>query len=152
MPIENIGAILSSNKQIGGNACETAVAKAFLVAHVNDFDRVDIEVRLGNTPPIVSPPGINMQRYAEFNLRPRADMICWRGNVPTIVECKERIDGGAIGQLLLYTQLLKANNPTLLQTYKIAAGISIINGASEVFWQNGVEVELYPSAVQLYGA
>lgn len=152
MPIHNIGQILSSTKQIGGNAAETAVAKSYLVAHVNDFDRVEIEVRLGTAPRVASPTGINMQRWADFSLRPRADMICWRGNVPTIVECKERIDGCAIGQLLLYTQLLKENNPTLLQTYKIAAGISIIHGASEVFWQNGVEVELYPSAVQLYGS
>lgn len=150
MPIPDIGRILASTKQIGGNAAETAVIKAFLIQHIDDYDRVEFEVRLG--PGITLPAGAPeyMQRYAAANYRLRADMICWRGNIPTIVEAKERLDGCAIGQLLTYTKLLKQDNPTLMQTYKIAAGLSIIDGISDVFYDNGVLVELFPGADKLF--
>jgi len=149
MPISDIGQILSSTKQIGGTPTETAVLKAFLMQHVDDFDRVQFEVGLG--------PGIQlgpeypdyMVRYAAKTYQLRADMICWRGNVPTIVEAKDRLDGCAIGQLLTYTKLLKQDNPTLLQTYKVAVGLSICEGIRDVFWEYGVEVELFPWAEKL---
>lgn len=147
MPIANIGAILSSPKQIGGNACEDAVARAFLTAHVNDYDRADIELRLG--PGLQLPAGTpaNIQRCATVSWALRADVVCWKGNVPTIVECKSRIGGSAIGQLLTYANLIRRDNPTILQVYKIAAGVSILNGISDIFFAYGITVELFPGAV-----
>jgi len=149
MGIPNIGQILSSTKQIGGNACETAVLKAYLIQHVDDYDRVEFEVRLG--PGLQLPAGspAYLQRCATASWQLRADMICWRGNVPTIVEAKERLDGCAIGQLLTYTKLLKRDNPKLLQTYKVAVGLSIMDGVKDVFEDNGISVELFPWAERL---
>jgi hypothetical protein len=152
MPIENIGAILSSTQQIGGNAAETAVAKAFLTRHVNHYDRVQIEVPLG--------PGLGLgpnapqylQKCATAAWSLRADMILWRGNVATIVEAKERLDGRAIGQLLTYYKLLRQDNPSLLQVYKIAAGVSILNGITSIFFDYGITVELFPYAVAQTGS
>lgn len=146
MAIQNIGEILSSTRQIGGTLCETALLKSFLIQHIDDYDRVEFEVRLG--------PGLNLgpgapaylQRCATASWQLRADMICWRGNVPTIVEAKDRLDGCAIGQLLTYTKLLKRDNPTLLQTYKIAIGLSIVDGISDIYFENGITVELFPGA------
>lgn len=149
MPIENIGQILASTKQIGGNACETAVCKAFLVKHVQDYDRVDLEVRLG--PGLDLGPGAPayLQRCATASWQKRADMICWRDGVPTIVEAKERIDGGAIGQLLVYQRLLKQDNPKIFTVYKIAAGLSIVTGIDSFFYDYGITVELFPGAQPL---
>jgi len=147
MPIPNIGEILASPKQIGGNACETAVLKAFLIKHVNDYDRVELERRLG--PGLDLGPGApaNLQRCATVSWQLRADMICWREGVPTIVEAKERIDGTAIGQLLTYQRLLKEEKPTLMQIYKIAVGQSVVNGIESFFYDYGILVELFPYAV-----
>lgn len=146
MAIANLGALLSSPKQIGGNAAETAVAKAYLIAHQNDFDRAEVEVKLG--PGLTLGPEFPdyMQRWAKLSYALRADMICWRGNVPTIVECKDRIDGRAIGQLLTYRQLLVRDNPTILNVYKVAAGVTILNGIADVFDLYGITIELFPSA------
>lgn len=146
MPIADIGAILASNRQIGGNAAETAVAKAYLIKHVNDFERVEIERHLG--------PGLDlgpeypeyMRRAAKTSYQLRADMVCWNGNVPTIVEAKDRLDGRAIGQLLTYAKLIVQDNPTILQVYKVAAGVSILNGIDYVFDSYGITVELFPGA------
>lgn len=144
MPIADIGRILADPRQIGGNACETAVLKAFLVKHVNDYDSVQLEVPLGpalNLGPTF-PPWV--QRCADFSSRKRADMICWREGVPTIVEAKERVDGGALGQLLVYSALLKQDKPTLMQIYKIAIGASAIDGIGDILFRYGVLVEVFP--------
>lgn len=147
MPIADIGRILSSPKQIGGNACEDAVCRAFLIKHVNDYERVELEARLG--PGLQLPPGspAYLQKCATVSWQKRADMICWNGNVPTIVEAKERLDGGAIGQLLTYERLLKQDNPKLLQVYLIAAGQSIMTGIECFFYDYRIQVELFPGAV-----
>lgn len=152
MAIPNIGLLLTSTKQIGGNAAETAVAKAFLAAHVNDYDRVDIELKLGPGMTIGMEYPPYMQKYAAENFKLRADMVCWNGNVPTIVECKDRLDGRAVGQLLTYATLIREDNPTILQVYKVAAGQSVLIGVEKVFEANGISIELYPTAEATWNA
>lgn len=146
MPIPDIGAILASNRQIGGNAAETAVAKAYLIKHVDDYDRVEIERHLG--PGLALGPEYPeyMRRAAKLSYQLRADMVCWRGNVPTIVEAKDRLDGRAIGQLLTYAGLIVQDNPTILQVYKVAAGVSMVLGVEFAFDRYGITVELFPGA------
>lgn len=146
MPIPNIGAILSSPAQIGGTRTETAVAKAYLTAHVEDFDRVEFNVGMG--------PGLDLgpsfppyvQAAATASTKPRADMILYRGHTATIVEVKDRINPGALGQVLTYWNFMTVDHPELLQVYKVVAGRSIQPGLQAI-WQNlGVTVELYPGA------
>lgn len=147
MPIENIGAILASTVQIGGNANETAVAKAYLQKHVNDFDRAEFNVGLGPgiTLPWDAPAWV--QKSATEGTKPRADMILYRGDTATIVECKGRIYSAVMGQLLTYWHILKLDNPQLLQVYKVAAGQTIQDGLGPILDQYGITVELFPYAV-----
>lgn len=151
MAIENIGAILAGNPpQIGGTATETSVGRAYLVAHVHDFDRVETNVGLG--------PGITLGAWADnatqaaatYSTKQRADIIAWRGDVPTIVELKDRITATALGQVLAYWHLLTADNPQLLNVYKIVAGRSVQGGLVNIFARYNVGVELYPNAVEAY--
>lgn len=146
MPIPNIGAILSSNTQIGGNATETAVAKAYLVKHVDDFDRVEFNVGLG--PGLQLGPGYNegIKYAAAQSSKPRADMILYRGDTPTIVEVKGRISGSAMGQLITYWHILKEDNPKLLAIYKTVAGNTIQEGLPAIFERYGITIELFPAA------
>jgi hypothetical protein len=144
MSIPNIGAILSSTTQIGGNQVETRIAKAFLIKHVDDYDRVEFNVGLG--------PGINLgpgfapyvQASATASTKPRADMIAYKGETATIVEFKGRIGPSVMGQLLTYWHMLKEDNPKLLQVYKIAAGGSIQDGQQAILDRYGITVELFP--------
>jgi hypothetical protein len=147
MTIAGLGDILASSKQIGGDANEDAVARAYLVAHANDFERVDFNVKLG--------PGVDLgggwppyiQRMATANSQARADMIAYRGNTATVVEFKGNIRPGALGQVLTYWQLLRAQSPQLLQVYKVVAGQTVQFGLTEVFFRYDVLVELFPAAV-----
>jgi hypothetical protein len=145
--IPNLAAILSSPAQIGGNQIETAVAKAYLTAHANDFDRVEFNVGLG--PGLDLGPGFApyVQKAATASTKPRADMILYRGNTATIVEVKGRINPSALGQLLTYWHFLTSDNPQLLTVYKVAAGQSIQEGLQALWQRYGVQVELFPNAV-----
>lgn len=147
MAIENIGSILSSNIQIGGNAIETAVAKAYLTLHVNDFDRVEFNVGLG--PGITLPAGTPayVQKSATASTKPRADMILFRGGYATIVEVKGRIYSAVMGQLLSYWHMFKTDSPQYHQVYKVAAGQTIQDGLQPILDQYGIQVELFPNAV-----
>lgn len=148
MPIANLGAILASNVQIGGNRIETAVAQQYLIAHANDYDRVELNVGLG--PGLDLGPGFEpwVQKAATASTKPRADMILYSGNTPTIVEVKDRISPSVMGQLLTYWHILREDNPSLLNVYKVVAGRTIIQGLPAIFQRYGITYELYPNAVQ----
>jgi hypothetical protein len=151
MSIANIGAILSGNTQIGGSAIENAVARAYLVKHVNDFDRVDLNVRLGPgiTPPATLPS--YLVSMAIKNSQQKADMILWRGDYPTIVEVKDRAYASVLGQLLTYFDLMRADNPKLLQVYKVVAAQTMQPGMVPTFDRYNVQVELFPFAAAAAG-
>lgn len=146
MSIPNIGTILSSGLQIGGDKIETAVAHAYLIKHVNDFDRVEFNVGLG--PGIDLGPGFEpwVQKAATASSRPRADMIGYRGTSATIVEFKGRITPAAMGQVITYWHVLTEYNPALLQVYKVVAGQTIQDGLTPIFDRYGISVELFPGA------
>jgi hypothetical protein len=152
MSIPNLAQILAAQTQIGGNQIETAVAKAYLLAHQNDFDRVEFNVGLG--PGLDLGPGFApyVQASATASTKPRADMILYRGNTATIVEAKGRINPGALGQLLTYWHFLTMDNPQLRQVYKVVIGQSIQEGLQALWQQYGIQVELYPNAVAAVGS
>jgi hypothetical protein len=146
MPIPDIGRILGSRKQIGGDATETAVAKAWLMKHADEYDRVEFEFHLG--PGITMPPGTPawLQTVATGSTQMRADMLLWRGNYATIVEVKGRLGPPTIGQLLTYERLFREDRPQIIEVSKVAAGLSIQAGMEPAFYHWGIAVELFPQA------
>lgn len=144
MSIPNIGQILASGVQIGGDVIENAVAHAYLIRHVDDFDRVELNVKLG--PGVDVGPGYEpwVQKMATANSQARADMIAYRGHAATVVEFKGRITPAALGQVLTYAKLLTADNPKILQVYRVVAGETVQYGLQPIFDQFGVSVELFP--------
>lgn len=151
MPIANIGAILAgSPAQIGGNKIETSVARAYLVRHVDEFDRAEFNVGLGPGMTLGSWADAATQTAATYSTKPRADMILWRGDVPTIVEVKDRANPSVMGQLLTYWHILREENPKLLNVYKIVAARSVQEGLPAIFARYAIGLELFPDAVQAY--
>lgn len=151
VPIAGIGAILSSRTQIGGSAVENAVARAYLTLHVGDFDAVQLNVPLG---PGVQPPADTPAYLVAgmiHNSRCKADMILYRGNVPTIVEVKDRANPAVLGQLLTYYNLMRQDNPKLLTVYKVVAAQTMAPGMVPTFDQYNVRIELFPFAARAAG-
>lgn len=141
--LANISQLLQV-RQIGGDQIETAVAKAYLIAHTNDFDWAELNVRLGpgvDPGPTFAP---NIRKMAIMNSQLRADMVLWRGEIPTIVEVKDRALPSVLGQLITYWTLMRQDNPKLLQVYKVVAARTVAPGVYPVMDQYGIALELYP--------
>lgn len=150
MPIKNLDAILTAGVVPGTNKAESMVGIAWLREHGAEWDRVEFNVGLG--PGVQLGPGTPdyVQRSATYSTRPRADMILYRGDsTAAVVEIKERIRGSAMGQVITYAHMLQADNPRLLQVYKIVVGATIVEGIKPVFDANGVVVELLPLAIPI---
>jgi hypothetical protein len=148
MAIPNLEQILSAGVVTGATKQESAVGMAWLRVHGAQWDRVEFNVPMG--PGITLWPGAPayVQASAAASTKPRADIIAWRDNdqVAAVVECKGRIGGAAMGQVLTYAHMLAIDRPRLLQIYKYVAGVSILEGIQPVMEHNGVIVELYPLA------
>jgi len=87
---------------------EICVLRAWLRLHEQEYDRVDYCVRVGEgTDPGPGYPE-EIRRQAIANSQKRIDAIAWQGQVPTIVEVKDRAGASAIGQLVTYRALLPA--------------------------------------------
>jgi hypothetical protein len=145
MPLDNIVQLLNT-RQIGGDQIETAVAKAYLTAHIADFDRVEFNVRLGpgDDPGITYPDYIRKMAIANSQLK--ADMVCYRGDVPTIVEVKDRAKPSVLGQILTYWHAMRADNPKLLNVYRVVAARTAQQGIGPIMYGYGVTMELFPAA------
>lgn len=143
MPIPNLLQIIASPLRIGGTELESAVGRAWLLKHGDEWDRVEFNVGLG--PGIDLGPGYAdyVQKAATASTKPRADMIVFRDGSAAIVELKGRIGPSALGQLLTYWHMLQADNPKLLQVYKIVAGQTIQEGLQKVWENYGIIVELF---------
>lgn len=147
MALPNLDQILAAGVT-GTTKAEAAVGAAWLRKHGGEWDRVAFNVPMG--PGLALWPGAPdyVVQAAAASTKPRADIIVYRDEDRTaaIVELKARIGGAAMGQVITYAHMLQADNPRLLQVYKIVAGNSIMEGIQPVFDRNGVEVELFPLA------
>lgn len=90
---------------------EVAVLKEWLRLHESEYDRFDYNVRTGTgTDPGPTYPQ-NLRDMAIAITQKRIDAIAWNGNVPTLIEVKNRATLTAVGQILSYKVLFKADYP-----------------------------------------
>jgi hypothetical protein len=126
---------------------ESAIAKAWLVKHRDDWDSVTFNMRLGAG--VQMPPGtpIYIVEAAKAGTQKRTDIIAHRHGNIAIVEVKKRISLGSLGQLLGYRRLYLAENPQTGHVDLVAAALSIQADIEHIFTENNISVELFPNAV-----
>jgi hypothetical protein len=124
---------------------ESAIAIAWLREHIDEYDSVEFNVRLGSG--IELPPGTaaEVALWARLATTKRADMILLSGRDATIVEVKIRIGASALGQLLLYRKLYIAAHPEVQRLFLIAAGQTIEPDVLELYGEHKITVELFPN-------
>lgn len=90
---------------------ESAVIRDFLMAHLHEFSRVEFSVRVGQgqAPDPAHLDGV--QANTVFSSKKRIDLLCWRGPIPVLVEAKERVQPGALGQIQTYRNLFLEEHP-----------------------------------------
>ena len=128
----------------GLNTIESAIAQAWLAQHRENYDTLEFNVRLGKGTEPHAGAENSHKRYVYSSTTKRADLVLTRGQEVTIVEIKQRISGGVLGQLHTYAHLYQAEHPAAGPIHLIAAGQSIQSDIQPVFDKFGIAVELFP--------
>lgn len=122
---------------------ESRIIRDWLQSRGAMFDRFSFSVRVGvgaSADPTHLP---GVQRNTIFSSRKRIDVLAWQGNQPYIIECKERIGPGTLGQLQTYAHLWMEENPDAKPPRLQAIGRSSDDDTLRVLAANGVDVFLY---------
>ena len=133
---------LSQYPQMTAN--ESAVARAWLVQHADEYDDVQFNVLAGNT--VDRQPGWSDATWAQAQAltRKRIDAVAFKGTAVTIIEVKLRVSLAALGQLLGYQILWQLEHPETTAVNLLAIGNSALVDAHDILLAHNVLIELYP--------
>ena len=138
-PIE-LAALLAQPQYPAMTRLESEITRAWLRLFGIAYDRIEFNVRLGEGVELGEGFSEPTRQAALLSTQKRADIIAWLSGRPDVVEVKDRISLGAIGQLLGY-QLLwdrEHSNETIGQLLVIGRsmmpGISVALRQYEIGW------------------
>jgi hypothetical protein len=126
---------------------ESAVIKAFLLAHWREFDRITFGKRIGRGADIDPTTLPAVQRATAFSSKKRIDILAWRGTTPVIVEVKQRVTPAALGQILTYRFHFREEFPDAPEPDLVVVGRESDPDTLVALQAHGITVYLYPDAV-----
>jgi len=125
---------------------ESAVIRAYLLEHLTEYDRVQFSVRIG-TPVAPDPTHLEtVQANTVFSSKLRIDILGWQGQLPTIVEVKQRVTPPSLGQILTYRKRFIEEFPDAPEPRLVVVGREAVEDAVAALQHYGVTVLLYPDA------
>lgn len=125
---------------------ESAVIRAFLLAHLAEFDSIVFGKRLGRG---VAPDPSHLegvQRQTAESSKLKLDILAMRGSRPVLVEVKQRVTPAALGQILTYKHHFVEEFPDALEPEMVVVGREAVDDAVVALQAHGVTVYLYPDA------
>lgn len=125
---------------------ESIVIRAFLLAHLREFDRIVFgkRVGVGEPPDPTHLPAI--QRQTTLNTQKRIDILAFRGAQPIIVEVKQRVTPAALGQILTYRHHYVEENPDAPEPELWIVGRTVDADTLAALSAHNITVYLYPDA------
>jgi len=126
---------------------ESRIIKAFLLAHLSEFDRVTFGKRIGRGADIDPTTLPAVQRATAFSTRKRIDILAWRGPQPVIIEVKQLVDPRALGQVLTYRHHFREEFPDAPEPDLLVVGRESDPDTLAALAAHGVTVYLYPDAI-----
>jgi hypothetical protein len=125
---------------------ETRLLIEYLLEHHNEYDSIDVSVRVGAgvQPDPSFLPGV--QRQAIENSRKRIDMVGYSGRQATIVELKTTVSHAVMGQLLMDRALWIAEHPEDPEPRLVAVGRRGTEQDIGVLNAHGIDVFIYDEA------
>ena len=129
-------------------ALETGITKDWLLAHGEEYDRFEFNLRVGQgtAPNPEHLPGV--QKSTAFSTRKRIDVVAWRGEQPTIVEVRERITPEVVGKIMTYRQLFMEDFPDTAEPLLLAVGRYSDADTIRVCQSHSISVLLYASPAE----
>jgi hypothetical protein len=125
---------------------QSAVMRDYLQQHINDFDRLAFNVRVGQGAALDTSTPASTQAQTTFVTQKRIDILGYRGQQPIIVEAKTRVDPSTLGQVLTYRQLWLEDNPDAPIPELVVIGRTSDDDTIRVLGSHGITVYLYETA------
>lgn len=143
MPLANLQQLLSQPHYPGLLDRDAAILREWLAVHGAEIDSIEFNVRLG--PGVDLGPGAESQRQslATKLSQFRADAIARAGGAIWILEVKQTLNGGALGQLLTYRFWFERQFPLEPRPTLIAIGRRQITGLYLVAFALSIALELF---------
>jgi len=145
MPPPNLDLLLTRRQYEQVNKIESAIARAWLVAHGAEYDAVEFNVRLGAGQQLGPEFSDATRAAAQASTQKRADIVVTRAGQTTIIEIKERIGFSVLGQLLGYRALYLQDHPELTGIQLLAIGQSVRTDVEPVLREHGIALEYFPN-------
>jgi len=122
---------------------ESAIIRDYLLEHLQEYDRIDFSVHVGQglTPDPTHLPAV--QRNTVQSSQKRIDVVGYRGNTASLIECKTHISHEVMGQLLVDRQLWLEAHPDDAEPRLVAIGRTSNEDALRVLSTHGIDVFLY---------
>jgi hypothetical protein len=112
-PPPNLAELLAVNAYPGIDANEWPIVRDWLVECGEWYDRLELNVRLGEGRPTLDDDSESVKRMWKAITQVRADVIAWRGQDADVVEAKVEATIEATSQVRRYARLLRAQSPTV---------------------------------------
>jgi hypothetical protein len=126
---------------------ESLVIRAFLQAHLHEFDRLTFGKRVGAGAAIDPSTLPAVQRATAYSSKLRIDLLAWRATQPIIIEIKQRVTPASLGQILTYRHHFVEEYPDAGEPELVVAGREGDADTIAALNAHGVTVYLYPEAV-----
>lgn len=124
-------------------ARESGVIRDYLLAHGGEFDRFGFSVRVGQALQPDPTHLIGVQKSTIYSSRKRIDLVGVKGDAVTLVEAKQRIEPGALGQMLTYRKLFLEDNPDVHDARMVLIGRYSDTDTVNAATAHGVDVLIY---------
>lgn len=126
---------------------ESVVIRAFLLAHLREFDRIVFGKRVGHGEPPDPSHLPAIQQQTLLNTQKRIDILAFRGAQPIIIEVKQRVTPAALGQILTYRHHFQEEEPDAPEPELWVVGRASDDDTLAALAAHNVTVYLYPDAV-----
>jgi hypothetical protein len=124
---------------------ESSIARAWLEKHADEWEDVEFNLRVGSSQILGEGFSDTTRAQAALLSQKRIDMVATRGAEAAIIEVKLRVSLAALGQLLGYCVLWRAENPDTTTINLIAIGHDALLDVVDMLQAHGVSVELFPN-------
>ena len=125
---------------------ESTIIRDWLQARGRDFDRFSFSVKVGQGATADPSHLDGVQRQVAEASKKRIDVIAWQGPQPYIIEVKERVTPGALGQVQTYAHLWMEEHPDSARPRLQIIARYADDDTLRVLRSHGVDVFLYTAS------
>lgn len=139
-------ALLKMQRYPEQTQAQTEVMRAYFTQHLDEFDAVTFEFRLGDGLPADPTHLPSVQKQTVYLTQQRIDILARSGSRLTIIESKSRVTPSSLGQVLSYRLLVMKEFPDAPEPELVVIGRQSDQDTIDALTAHGASVFLYEEA------